>query len=376
MLDRGFDIDAAGADGYTPLYLAAVRGDTEAIALLLGRGADPNLPTKDGFAVDAAAYFGHDEAAEVLVAAGSYDPRAGGQWTDLPYWNLGAGDQEVAGKESGSLSWLPNLHHLWFLWFLVLFVVCFAPVAWLAERWSERRGSSGAVSRWPLWLMWALVPLVWLPQLAMEGGETIPAFGPDTSIGWIPLPQVFAYYLLFFAFGILLYGRSSRSGLPLVDTLGRPWWIALPVGIAVLLLGMWATFELDGAHAFASALQVAYAWLMIFGLMALFRAILSGEHRSVRFVSDASYWMYLTHLTLVFALQAWVRTWDIPAGLKFVLITGLAFAVLLISYRYLVRYTPIGTMLNGKRTRPVRPTIPTPSEGSDDVAYNRDSARH
>lgn len=61
--------------------------------------------------------------------------------------------------------------------------------------------------------------------------------------------------------------------------------------------------------------------------------------------------MYLVHLTLVIALQAWVRTWDIPSGAKFVIILLAAFSLLLASYQLFVRYTPIGTMLNGRRVR-------------------------
>ena len=55
---------------------------------------------------------------------------------------------------------------------------------------------------------------------------------------------------------------------------------------------------------------------------------------------------------LVIALQAWVRTWDVPAVLKFGFIVASTCVVLLLSYQLLVRYTPVGTMLNGRRQRP------------------------
>ena len=86
--------------------------------------------------------------------------------------------------------------------------------------------------------------------------------------------------------------------------------------------------------------------------MGLFRAVLSTEHYWVRYLSDSAYWMYLTHLTLVIALQLWVSTWEIAPLLKFALIVATTCAILLILYQLFVRYTPIGTMLNGKRTRP------------------------
>ncbi len=90
------------------------------------------------------------------------------------------------------------------------------------------------------------------------------------------------------------------------------------------------------------------------GRLGLFRAFLSRERYWVRYLSDSAYWMYLTHLTLVIALQAWVRTWDLPAVLKFGLIVLTTCVILLILYQLVVRYTFIGTMLNGRRTRPQR----------------------
>jgi peptidoglycan/LPS O-acetylase OafA/YrhL len=189
----------------------------------------------------------------------------------------------------------------------------------------------------------------------MEGGGAIPAFGPDTSIGWVPLPQVFAYYALFFAFGVLMYGRAGRSGALMVDSVGGRWWLVLPLAVVVFVVGLAVTFE-EGADTepLASSLQVAYAWLMIFGLMGLFRAILSTERHGVRYLSDSSYWMYLAHLTLVIWLQSVVRTSDLPAAVKFAIILLAVSSLLLATYQLFVRYTPIGTLLNGKRTRPAK----------------------
>ena len=357
LLAAGTDANAFDAEGaYTPLFLAAVNGDVDMVELLLAAGAEPDLATADGLAIDAAAFMGREAAADALLAAGARDPRPPGQsWQELEWWGLGAGQVELEVEEAGPGAWLPSLHHLWFLWFLILFVIGFAPLAWLADRRAAQRGPDAPAARWPGWLMWALVPAVVLPQLAMEGGGAIPAFGPDTSIGWVPLPQVFAYYALFFAFGVLMYGRAGRSGALMVDSVGGRWWLILPLAVVVFVVGLAVTFE-EGADTepLASSLQVAYAWLMIFGLMGLFRAILSTERHGVRYLSDSSYWMYLAHLTLVIWLQSVVRASDLPAAVKFAIILLAASSLLLASYQLFVRYTPIGTLLNGKRTRPSR----------------------
>ena len=359
LIEDGVHPDATGSDGHTPIYAAAVAGNAAMIELLLELGADPTVVNYDGLPIGAAVYFGHEAAAEALLAGGASDPRPpGSTWQDVQGWAVA--DVADFGLEEADGFQLPEMHHLWFLWFLILFLLLFAPAAWLVERVERRRGPDAPPWRWLPWLMWALVPAVVVPQMLMVGGGVIPAFGPDTSISWVPDPVVFAYYLLFFTFGALLFGRLGGDGQPLVESLGHRWWLLLPVAAVVFVLAVYATFTLDDSavgfprELIYNPLQVTYGWLMIFGLMGLFRAVLSKERYWVRYLSDSSYWMYLTHLTLVIALQAWVRTWQIDPLLKFAFIVFTTCAVLLIMYQLVVRYTFIGTMLNGKRTRPQR----------------------
>ena len=72
----------------------------------------------------------------------------------------------------------------------------------------------------------------------------------------------------------------------------------------------------------------------------------------MRYLSDSAYWLHLAHLPLVIVAQSWIRNWDLLAGVKFVGLTAAVTVLLLISYPLFVRYTPLGTLLNGKRTRP------------------------
>jgi len=91
---------------------------------------------------------------------------------------------------------------------------------------------------------------------------------------------------------------------------------------------------------------------MTFGLMGLFRRVLSGESKLLRYVSDSSYWLYVAHLPLVIAAQAYLREWPQAAVANFILVCIVICGFLLLTYEYLVRYTPIGTLLNGPRKRP------------------------
>jgi hypothetical protein len=62
--------------------------------------------------------------------------------------------------------------------------------------------------------------------------------------------------------------------------------------------------------------------------------------------------MYLAHLPLVLAIQIAVVGLPWPPSLKFVLVMVTSTLLLLTSYRWLVRYTWIGTLLNGPRKQP------------------------
>lgn len=89
----------------------------------------------------------------------------------------------------------------------------------------------------------------------------------------------------------------------------------------------------------------------LLGLIGLFSRCCSRPSPLVTWLADASYWMYLVHVPLVMAAQLLVRPWAMPLDLKFLLVMVLVAPVLLVSYRYGVRFTAIGRLLNGPRGR-------------------------
>ena len=120
-----------------------------------------------------------------------------------------------------------------------------------------------------------------------------PQFGPETSAEWFPAAHVFAYYAIFFAFGALLYGRTTSDGRPLFDAMVRPWWAVLFATLAVVLpVALAVTFAridvLQVPWWSVTVLQVVYTWGMVLGLMGLFRRVFSVERRGVRYLSDES----------------------------------------------------------------------------------------
>ncbi len=409
-LADGADVSDADAKyGVIPLDWAAMRGDTEAVQLLIDRGADVNGRNKDGStALHGAAFLGRARAAELLIRKGADTEvrnlrretpldatkidwgitRFIASLLDLPIGDKGEleqgrlevarllGEQAAAtgapgdtarqsltekasnaleayqgaitsdrlslrvGDGSFHLVQTPVFAHLWFLWFLCWLVPIFAVVAWASDRFHWGKCPRLLVLS-PIRFLW-LIPLTLLPQFFM--GLTGPSFGPDASGGILPMPHLLLYYGIFFGFGALYFDSDDEAG-----RLGRWWWLLLPVGIFLALpIGIAAM----GFRPITSIAQVVYTWTMSFGIMGLFRKILKREYKTVRYLSDASYWLYFTHLPLILAAQVIVRDWPLPAALKFVLICSTVTGILLLAYHTTVRYTWIGTMLNGPRTRP------------------------
>ena len=235
--------------------------------------------------------------------------------------------------------WPDCLYHLWFLWYLLLVIGCFSAAARLGLRFRHR-----------LW--WLLVAAPVVPQYFMRQ-----MLGADVSTVIAPEPAILGYYLAFFLFGVLLYQRR-------VEVRGR-WAMALLPALPVMPLALVFLYpdrvgfvDPEGPRtALAAAVfQVAYTWLACFGVMGLFRRLASRERVWVRYIADASYWIYLAHLPLVIWVQMLAVDWSVDPHLAFALICVAVPGLLLVIYEWGVRYTWVGTLLNGKRVR-VRPAL-------------------
>jgi peptidoglycan/LPS O-acetylase OafA/YrhL len=380
-------------DGFyrrTPLAWATLDGDPAIVAAVLDAGADVNERDGSGnTALHAVAFFGHDAAGRVLIERGA-DPLARNVVGRLPAAVMalpadfaaecapmvGMNPLDVSdvlrGRErlrdllpSGpnaegtfggpldrlklawsklvSSEWLRlrvgtwSLHlvetnvldHLWFLSFLCWLVAIFALLA-VTGLLPTGRGR--------VWFMAASC----LPQAVM-GMSLAGFFGPDTSLGLLPKPHVLAYYACFYFYGVATFAAEG------IDTrLGRHWKFLLPAAAVLLVAGI-ATMN---NRTLATVLQPAYAWTMALGLIGLFCRLFPDPRPAVSWLADASYWMYLVHVPLVMAAQLVVRQWPLPAELKFVVILATVTLLLLASYRWCVRYTPIGSLLNGPREFP------------------------
>ena len=236
-------------------------------------------------------------------------------------------------------TWTRSLSILWFLWYLLMF----AGILILALQTGLR------FNRAKVW--WALLFVPIVPQFLMP----IDTFGPFTPLALNPDPVSLVYYLAFFLMGVHLYQRSMTI---------QSWWtLALVPGLCVLIPGILLDQRAESASArfLSSVVEVAYAWLMCFGLMGAFHIVASKERWWIRYMSDASYWIYIWHFAVVMVLIGLTDDWGLSSAIRFILICIATPALLLIPYRLGVRYTIIGTILNGRRVRSSR-VLPSVSD--------------
>lgn len=253
--------------------------------------------------------------------------------------------------------------HLWFLEYLLIYCLIYAVLAWWrgAERAGEGEAGSPPRGRCSCpWLTsWYSPLVVALPTAAVllaEPGVFVRFRNPILPDAW-----ELVYHGWAFACGVWLWGQ--REGLARLGRTG-PWHLAL--GVAAFAGWAWLTRgggggEHEPSVATRGGLTMLIAltcWGTAYGFTGLAMRWLDTDRPAVRFLSDSAYWIYLTHLPLVGLGQVLLMPSGLhPAG-KFALTTAAAFALTLLTYRGVVRYTIVGRCLNGPRTRP-EPSGPT-----------------
>ena len=177
-------------------------------------------------------------------------------------------------------------------------------------------------------------------------------FGIPTP-GYTLIPPIapLCIYGYFFALGWMLARQRE-----LLNDLGSSWFLRLLIGLGAAC-GCLAMAGSEVSTAVADA-QMKAIYATLYGITTVSLALafiglgvrfLPNASNLVRYLSDASYWMYVAHLPIVMALQTLLHPFELPWFIKFVAVNVASCAALLLTYRYYVRSSWIGQMLNGRK---------------------------
>ncbi len=254
----------------------------------------------------------------------------------------------------GLVSWLLsadalsrlNFLHLWFLFDLLLYYGAALLLIWISKlvrlTWRNGGGQKFGLLLRSSWGPLVFATLTAISMLPMELGVL------ETPATFERPPSTLIANSIFVLFGWGLYIRRDLVG----EFALRAW------GYTCLALACFGThlaclFSLLNGNAEYHIPSVVLAslsiWFFIYGIMGLFVRYCNRPNRIWRYIADSSYWCYLVHLPLIAWLSVLMADWGASAVVKFTIVLTATLLVCLLTYDRLVRSTPIGVLINGRR---------------------------
>lgn len=249
------------------------------------------------------------------------------------------------------------LAHLWFLYYLLLCYGCVLIARAALVKLVDKNGAFRArIDGWMLTVASSFAApiffaapiaacLYFTPNWMLWGGIASPDIGLTPRI-----PALFAFGTAFSA------GWLAHRVPELLAAWSQRWSSNLVLAASFTGLSLWLLQYAPNPFAVPESIKATYAityaiaiWSWVFGILGVAVRFFSSHNAARRYLADASYWMYLAHLPVVFGLQLLVLQWPVHWSLKFPLIVVCAAAILLGSYHLFVRTTWIGALLNGRR---------------------------
>jgi len=241
--------------------------------------------------------------------------------------------------------------HLWFLYNLCQFYLVYVVLektGVLKSKWAQMLTS-------PRFLVFVL-PLLIFPALA---SQTAPHPAPEQ---FTPKLWSFGFYGLFFLVGAQLFRQPER-----IEAL-RPWggWLVasgvalyavfyalLPETISMeMAMATQAGASLSAEHLGVALLEATIAVHMTLFCLLAGKRFLDRANPAVRFIADSSYWVYLIHLPLLFMIQYMLMDSNLGLWTQFAVASLGTLVIGLLTYTLLVRWTPLGWLLHGRRRTP------------------------
>ncbi|MCW3465414.1 acyltransferase family protein [Chitinophaga nivalis] len=233
-----------------------------------------------------------------------------------------------------------GMAHLWFLYYLMMFYVAMLVLNRIRIPLAIRFNFSAPL---PLLLLGIITTLI------LGIFFDTPTVGVYTGI--MPQPGIFAFYGFFFFLGYQLYTRQEQ-----LEDIALRTWPNIVTGLVLTLLVcylLWAAPPHLNPWLVKAAVALQTIFL-IFGIMGFFLKYLNKANQTLRYISDASYWMYLFHMCWIAGLQLYFLYTGVPGWLRFWMVLILTHVITLLTYQWFIRYTFIGNILHGPRERPAK----------------------
>lgn len=245
--------------------------------------------------------------------------------------------------------YIPNgTSHLWFLYYLIYATTFAVVLAFLLKKTPKITSKIKTIGNWIF-----QKPIV---RILVFSGITFiiltllktPLIASSTAL--IPDTNTFVHYTAFYLVGWILY--TSKQYL---ETLKKYDWLSIILAVLLVISqGIIIQYTDLGLKPNSfSFLLITFnsltVWLFIFGITGLFIRYGSQHSKRMRYISDASYWVYLIHLPLTALFPIFLL--ELPFGgiPKFLIVTTATGIVCFITYHYCVRNTFIGKFLNGRK---------------------------
>ncbi|MBS1656044.1 MAG: acyltransferase family protein [Bacteroidetes bacterium] len=232
-----------------------------------------------------------------------------------------------------------GIAHLWFLYYLIFFYITTYLLRSLILNKINRDSSLFSFKLKSPFFSGAIILTIALIALQFYYRQ----IEPPVYTGIKPKLFHFLYYGLFYATGWLL--NRNMNHLLSVSKYG------LLLFLAGLLTSVAEHLFLQPTGFVRFIFGTIETLGLTFGLTGLFIKYFHRENKIWRYFSDSAYWVYLIHMGVVAMLQILFLNSVLPPFLRPIAVLIIVFIVSILSYNYLVRYTIIGTYLNGKKTR-------------------------
>ena len=362
--DSGPDLARARTGGFRirpAIRMVGVYGATmPAFFALAGYAAAAVLEVKGtrGYALDRARRIGLPFLVGAPGDPGSHDSHLDAR--PLPRRPLRrcriAGDQLRRGQIQANRL---GPAHLWFLAYLIpMLILLGVGQSWRRERPRLFHGvlSHSCSPLTPFILAIPTTLILWLGHW-WNGVDPI----LDLRNSFLINPIRWLHHSLFFIAG--LGWHSGRTGLPALTRGSLPWMFLAGSVIALLVRVRWLPLDLaaslTGWAAWASVASASlFGWLTLYGSLGVCGPLARYGGRAIKYLSDSSYWVYLTHFPVVGLVQADLFLVSVPSHAKFLLALAIGLAWSLLTYEACVRRTWIGRWLRGGTPRV--PSVPRP----------------